>query len=74
MNKNGDKVELKDIFTRYTVLNLSKQDLDIRTRIILMILINLDLKENELNRLVDGDPNIKKAVDNLTWFGIFLLY
>lgn len=39
-----------------------------------MILINLDLKENELNRLVDGDPNIKKAVDNLTWFGIFLLY
>lgn len=56
------------------MLNLNRQDLDIRTRIVLTILINLDLKENELNRLTDGNPHIKKAVDSLVWFGNYTYF
>jgi hypothetical protein len=72
VNKNGDKISNKDIFTKFTTLNINKKDIDIKTRIVATIMLNLDLSESELNRLIENNQNIKKIIDNLTWFGIYL--
>lgn len=69
VNRNGDKVNNKDIFTKFTTLNLNKKELEIKTRIITAIMLNLDLSEMELNRLTENNPQIKKVIENLFWFG-----
>lgn len=69
VNKQGDKINNKDIFTKFTTLNLNKKELQIKTRIITTIMLNLDLSEMELNRLTENNPHIKKVIDNLIWFG-----
>jgi len=74
VNKNGDKITNKDIFTKFTTLNINKKELDIKTRIIATIMLNLDLSEMELNRLVENNPHIKRVIDNLIWFGNFYTY
>lgn len=77
VNKQGDKITNKDIFTKFTTLNLNKKELELKTRIITAIMLNLDLSEIELNRLTENNPHIKKVIENLYWFGkknIFSLY
>jgi hypothetical protein len=69
VNKQGEKITNKDVFTKYTTMNLNKKDLEIKTRIITAIMLNLDISEMELNRLTENNPQIKKVIDNLNWFG-----
>jgi len=47
--------------------------LELRTRIIAAIMLNIELSEMELNRLTENNPHIKKVIENLCWFGKFLL-
>jgi len=69
VNKQGEKITNKDVFTKYTTMNLNKKNLEIKTRIITAIMLNLDISEMELNRLTENNPQIKKVIDNLNWFG-----
>lgn len=69
LTANGDNVSNKDIFLKFTTLNLNKKELEIRARIALTIIINLDLTENEFNKLSENNNYIKKLVDNLSYFG-----
>jgi len=36
-------------------------------------MLNIELSEMELNRLTENNPHIKKVIENLCWFGKFLL-
>jgi hypothetical protein len=54
---------------KYTTLNLNKKEIETRARIALAIIINLDLQENEFNKLCENNNYIKKLVDNLSYFG-----
>ena len=63
----------KDVFLKFTTLNLNKKELEIKARIILAIIINLDLTENEFNKLSENNIYIKKLLDNLTYFGKLIL-
>ena len=69
LTANGDNVSNKDIFLKFTTLNLNKKELEIRARIALTIIINLDLTENEFNKLSENNNYIKKLVENLSYFG-----
>ena len=69
LNKNGDRVSNKDVFTKFTTLNLNKKEMDLKTRILLAIIININLTESELNRLSENNTHIKKIIENLSWFG-----
>lgn len=73
MTANGDSVSNKDVFLKFTTLNLNKKELEIKARIILAIIINLDLTENEFNKLSENNIYIKKLLDNLTYFGKLIL-
>jgi len=66
-------VSNKDVFLKFTTLNLNKKELEIKARIILAIIINLDLTENEFNKLSENNIYIKKLLDNLTYFGKLIL-
>jgi hypothetical protein len=54
---------------KFTTLNLNKKELEIKARIVLAIIINLDLTENEFNKLSENNNYIKKLLDNLSYFG-----
>ena len=69
VNKQGDKITNKDVFTKFTTLNMNKKENEIKTRIIATIMLNLDLSEMELNRLTENNQNIKKVIEKLFWFG-----
>jgi len=70
VNKQGEKINNKDIFTKFTTLNMNKQKEEVKTRIIATIMLNLDLSDMELNRLTDNNQETKKVIKNLFWFGI----
>ena len=43
LNKNGDRVSNKDVFTKFTTLNLNKKEMDLKTRILLAVLYEREL-------------------------------
>ena len=59
----------KDILNKYTALNVHDKEFYTKTRILLDIIINLELNEDEFEKLTENDLYIKDLVENLKWFG-----